>query len=137
MVIEELTKRIKELEVTLKEKENIINNLKNEKDLLMSIIFISSDENIISSFICKNTDTFDILEKKFYEKYSEYKDLDNIFISNGRKINKNKSLEENKIKNNDIIFLQTYNYTLLKNKNDNKKELETRKKKEEEEKKKI
>ena len=72
---------------------------------IMSIIFISSDENIITSFICKNTDIFKFIENKFYEKYSEYKDLDNIFILNGKKINKNKSLDENKIKNNDIITI--------------------------------
>ena len=72
---------------------------------IMSIIFISFDQNIISSFICKNTDNFKLLENKFYEKHSEYKDLDNIFILNGRKINKNKSLDENKIKNNDIITI--------------------------------
>jgi len=70
---------------------------------IMTIIFISSDENIIFSLICKNTDIFKFIENKFYEKYSEYKGLDNIFISNGRKINKDKSLYENKIKNNDII----------------------------------
>ena len=142
------------MEESLKEKDNIINNLTNEKNLLkiennnineklnkmnletkeqikkkeklikeyelkisqfpfefslgekiLSIIFISSDENIISSFICKNTDIFNFIENKFYEKYSEYKGLDNIFISNGRKINRNKSLEENKIKNNDIIII--------------------------------
>jgi len=72
---------------------------------IISIIFISSDQNIISSFICKNTDSFKVLENKLYEKYSEYKDLDNIYILNGRKINKNKSLDENKIKNNDIITI--------------------------------
>jgi len=72
---------------------------------IISIIFISFDQNIISSFLCKNTDIFKALENKFYEKYSEYKDLDNIFISNGRNINRNKSLDENKIKNNDIITI--------------------------------
>ena len=72
---------------------------------IMSIIFISSDKNIISSFICKNTDIFKLIENKFYEKYSEYKDLNNIFISNERKIDKNKSLDENRIKNNDIITI--------------------------------
>ena len=46
----------------------------------MSIIFISSDKNIISSFICKNTDIFKLIENKFYEKYSEHKDLNNIFF---------------------------------------------------------
>ena len=71
----------------------------------MSIIFISSDQNIISSLICKNTDNFKFIENKFYEKYSEYKGLDNIFILNGRKIDKNKSLDENEIKNDDIIII--------------------------------
>ena len=147
MVIEELTKRIKELEETLEKKDKIISKLKKEKDLLneilkekfsklteqisknekmikeyelkisqfpfkfspgekiMSIIFISLDENIISSFICKNTDTFDVLENMFYEKYSEYKGLENKFFLNGKEINRNKSLDENKIKNNDIIII--------------------------------
>ena len=72
---------------------------------IMSIIFISSNKNIISSFICKNTDIFKFLEDKFYENYSEYKGLDNIFIINGRKIDRNKTLDENKIKNNDIITI--------------------------------
>ena len=66
---------------------------------------MSSDQNIISSFICKNTDIFKNLENEFYKKHSEYKDLDNNFFSNGRKINKNRSLDENKIKNNDIITI--------------------------------
>ena len=61
--------------------------------------------SIISSFICKNTDIFKLIENKFYEKHSQYKHLDNIFISKGRKIDKNKSLDENKIKNNDIITI--------------------------------
>ncbi len=71
----------------------------------MSIIFISSDQNIIFSFICKNTDIFSFVENKFYEKYTEYKEFDNYFISNGKEINKNESLDENKIKNNDIITI--------------------------------
>ena len=98
-----------------KEKEKIIKEYKlkisqfhfefSPREKIMSIIFISSDENIITSFICKNTDIFKFIENKFYEKYLEYKGLDNIFILNGRKINKNKSLDENKIKNNDIITI--------------------------------
>ena len=72
---------------------------------IISIIFTSLDQNIICPFICKNTDIFKFIENKFYENYLEYKGLDNIFISNGRKIDKNKSLDENKIKNNDIITI--------------------------------
>ena len=156
-----MNKRINELEESLKEKDIIINDLKNENkklsiknnplnteknnineklnniisesneqidkkekiikqyelkisqfhfkfspvEKIISIIFTSYDENIMSSFICKNIDAFKFIENKFYEKYSEYKGLDNNFISNGRKIDKNKSLDENKIKNNDIITI--------------------------------
>jgi len=156
-----LNKRIKELEESLKERDNIINDLINENkklslknnqldiekknideklnkimlesnekinqkekiikqyelkisqfpfeflpgEKIISIIFTSYDQNIICSFICKNTDIFKFIENKFYEKYSEYKSLENNFISNGRKIDKNKSLDENKIKNNDIITI--------------------------------
>jgi hypothetical protein len=71
----------------------------------ISIIFVSFDQNIIYSIICKSTDIFSLVENKFYEKYSEYKILNNYFILNGKKIDKNKSLFENKIKNNDIITI--------------------------------
>ena len=40
-----------------------------------------------------------------YEKYPKYADGENFFIVNGIKINRNKTLEKNNIKNNDIITL--------------------------------
>ena len=57
---------------------------------------------------CKNTDTFVRLEEKLYEDYPEYKDKDTYFIKNGNKIKRFKSLDENKIKNNDVLILNTY-----------------------------
>jgi len=112
---EQLNKMNLESKEQLNKKEKIIKELElkisqfpfdfSPGEKIMSIIFISFDQNIISSFICKNTDSFKYLENKFYEKYSEYKDLDNIFILNGRKIKKDKSLDENIIKNNDIITI--------------------------------
>ena len=104
----ELKDQIKKKEKIIKEYELKISQFPFEispREKIMTIIFISSDQNIISSFICKNTYIFKFLENKFYEKYLEYKGLDNIFISNGRIIDKNKSLDENKIKNNDIITI--------------------------------
>ena len=110
---EKLNKMSSESKEQIRKKEKIIKEYElkisqfpfdfSPGEKIMTIIFISSDENIIFSLICKNTDIFKFIENKFYEKYSEYKGLDNIFISNGRKINKDKSLYENKIKNNDII----------------------------------
>ena len=41
-----------------------------------------------------------------YDEYPEYIESENHFIVNGNKVNKYKSLEFNKIKNNDIIELK-------------------------------
>ena len=76
-----------------------------EGEKIMTVHFMSFDEIIHYSIICKNTDDFSVLEKKFYKEYAEYKDFDNNFILNGRKINKNKSLIDNNIKDNDIIIV--------------------------------
>ena len=77
---------------------------KNEK--LMVITFLTENQNIHYSLICKNTEKFIRIENAFYKEYPEYFDSHNIFIINGNIINKNKSLEENKIKNNDKIYLR-------------------------------
>ena len=71
----------------------------------MSIIFTSIDEKIHCSFICKNTDIFSTVETKLYKIYHEYSENENFFTVNGKKINKNKDLDYNKIKDNDIIIL--------------------------------
>ena len=72
----------------------------------MTLNFQSFDENLKSySIICKNTDIFNNIEKKFYEDYNEYYNTENYFTVNGNRINKYKSLDENQINNNDIIVL--------------------------------
>ena len=57
------------------------------------------------SLICKNTDTFNIIEKMVYDEYKEFYETENYFTVNGKKINKYKNLEENNIHNNDVIIL--------------------------------
>jgi len=79
----------------------------NEGEKLMSVIFTTYDENLYYSIICKNTERFSIIENKLYEAYSEYSNPENNFIFNGKKINKVKTLEENGIKNNSIIILNS------------------------------
>ena len=92
--IKELKLKLSRLPFTLEEGEKII-----------SIIFISSEQNLHFSVICKNTEKFHKIEGQLYESFPEYSENDNFFILNGRKINRYKSLEENGIKNNDIIIL--------------------------------
>ena len=82
----------------------------NEGEKLMTINFESFDEQLKNySIICKNTDNFNKIEKKLYDDYNEYYNVENYFTINGNKIHKFKSLDENKINNNDIIVLNMIN----------------------------
>jgi len=103
---------------SIMEKDKEIKNLKlklsrypvelNEGEELMSLIFISVDQKLNCSIICKNTDKFNNVENKLYDYYSELAENENYFTFNGIKINKYKTLEENNIKNNNIILLNTF-----------------------------
>ncbi len=97
---------IKGREIKNKNQE-IAYNLKPGEELL-PIIFISSDQKIQYSFICKNTDKFNYIENKLYDIYPEYKDTNNFFTVNGNKINKLKTIQENNIHNSDVIMLFPY-----------------------------
>ena len=90
----------------MKDKEynsNYINNL-------MTVIFYSTEEEILYSLICKETDSFATLEKKLFEAYPEYQDSEYYFMVNGQKIKRFKTLKENKIKNSQIITLNQYDF---------------------------
>ena len=105
--------KIKELIGTIK--KNIINDIKlnipidfKKGEKMISVIFISVDQNIYYSVICKNTDIFSNIKNKFYDKYPEYKNTKNVFIVNGNKVDILKSIDDNKIKNSDIITFKTF-----------------------------
>ena len=115
-----LNKRIKELE-NISNNNNIKNNIKeleneiklfksyckfSEEEKLISIKFISVNKAINFNIIAKNTDIFSKIEAILYEKNPKYVNSENYFLVNGNRINKNRSLQDNKIKNNDIITLQ-------------------------------
>ena len=101
----ELLEELKMKEKEIKELKSIIPyNLKNGENL-MSVIFYSEDKKIHYSFICKNTDKFNIIEEKLYEIYPEYRETENFFMINEKKINRFKTMDENNIKFSDIIIL--------------------------------
>ena len=79
----------------------------NPGENLMSVIFTSQNQDINYSMVCKNTDDFTRLEKELYRIYPQYKEVENYFIVNGIKFNRYKNLEENKIKNGNVIILTT------------------------------
>ena len=86
--------------------ENPYKLKKNEK--LITIIFFSSDQKIHYSLICKNTQKFAFVEQELYDIFPEYKKTENIFLLNGEKINRNKTIEEINIKFSDIITVIKY-----------------------------
>ena len=106
-----MIKLIEKLEAKEKEIKDIKSRFPfelSEGEKLISIIMVSTDQKIHHSFICKNTDKFTKVEYLLYEIYPEYMETDNYFIVNGNKINKYKSLEENKINNSDIVTLNKF-----------------------------
>ena len=121
---ESLNKKIKEL-------QNISNNIPKTNDIielenqiklfreyynfsegekLISIKFISVDQDIDYSLISKNTEKFSKIEAMLYDKYPKYIELENFFLVCGNRINRNKTLKQNNINNNDVITLQVNNF---------------------------
>ena len=101
--------KINELYEEIRIKDKIISNFPvklSEGEKLLSVIFVSVDQKIHYSTICKNTDKFSKIENLLYDAYPEYIETENHFFVNGNKVNKYKSLENNKIKNSDIIMLK-------------------------------
>ena len=57
------------------------------------------------SMTCKNTELFVRLEERLYDDFPKYKKLETIFMVDARRILRFQTLDENKIKRNDIISL--------------------------------
>ena len=112
-----INSEVKNALVQIVEKENKIKELElklsrypfelNEGEQLMTIIIKSNDNKVNVPILCKNTFKFNRVEEKLYELFNEYIEKDNIFTLNGNKINRNKTLEENKIKDRDIIIIES------------------------------
>ena len=62
------------------------------------------DQNIDLPIIIKNTEVFTKVEQILYKKYPDL-EVEYYFLVNGNKINRYETLEENKIKDNDILTL--------------------------------
>ena len=54
---------------------------------------------------CRTTDLFSSLEVRLYKDFPKYRNIEKIFMVHANKICGDKTLEENNIKNNDIISL--------------------------------
>ncbi len=86
-------------------KNDISLNKPGEK--IFSVIFMTEGNDDIKNYAMtvKNTDTFYSLEETLYNDFPEYKKLKLMFMVNTNEILRFKTLEENKIKHNDIIHI--------------------------------
>lgn len=92
-----------------KEMNSDIERLNSQKtdsgEKIMTVIFVSEDQKVHYALICKNTDKFKDIEEKLYKVYPDYSKTNNYFKANNLTITKSKDLDDNKIKNSDIITL--------------------------------
>ena len=95
--------KMEELEDEIKLFRKYYNFLPEEK--LITINFISVDQELNCVMIAKNTDLFAKIEVDLYNKNEKYKLTENYFLVNGKKINKHFTLKDNEIKNKDTITL--------------------------------
>ena len=110
-LIDENQKIINNLKMQLYNNNNIVgqmidnnyyNLLVGEK--LVALNFVSVDQQINQTIICKNKTEFHNIESILYNKFPQYKEEENYFMCNGNKIKKFKTLEENGINAYTIIL---------------------------------
>ncbi len=64
---------------------------------IISVLFQSLDGRINYAITCKKTEIFSNVEKRLLDKFPEYSKKELIYLHEGKTIDKEKSLEENKI----------------------------------------
>ena len=79
-----------------------------EKIISINIVSMGDPEVRNFAIVCKNTDLFVKLEEKLYKSFPLFKNFETIFLCNGRKIFRFKTVEENHLKDNDIIQVLRY-----------------------------
>ena len=120
-----INNKVMQLYVQLNEKIKEVEHLKNQligcikydnldiDEKLIAVNFISGDQRINFPIICKSSTKFIDVEQKLYQKYPEYAKndgKDNLFLSNGKQLEKFKTMEQK--------GLQAYNIIVIKNNSD-------------------
>ena len=76
---------------------------------IISINFVSMGNQDIGhySLVCKNTELFVRLEERLYDDFPQFKNYETYFEKNTKRIKRFKTLDENQIKNKDVITILT------------------------------
>ena len=117
----DLNKKLKDKDIEierLKEKINLLSKnkgndknenqetAKSEEPKEITLKFMSTDQKIKNYEIkCKMTDKFVDVEGKLYEKFPEYLEEETKFTIHEKTIKRHKTIEQNELKDNDIVTL--------------------------------
>ena len=102
------------LKYQLSQKDNEIKDLKikllqsnNDKNKFDMIVYFKSMDEVINKepIRCSSNDTFAEIEEKLYKKHNDFRNTNNHHICNGRNILRLKTLNENKIKDEDVVLI--------------------------------
>ena len=87
-----------------KQSDDYITSIK-PGEKIMAVNFVSMGNNDIGHYAlpCKNTDLFVRLEERLYNDFPQFKNYETYFEVNTKRIKRFKTLEENNIKNKNII----------------------------------
>ena len=101
---------LKQKDIEINELKNKLKNIPNEKQMvnfieIMVINFVSTDFAINYGIKCLPDNTFAEIEEKLYQKNNEFRNTNNIFTVNNKTILRFKTLKENNIKDSDNIHL--------------------------------
>ena len=111
--INTLSSQINLLKQQLNDEKNKNKNKNNNREItyinpgekIMAINFVSMGNQDITNYniICKNKDLFIRLEEKLYQDFPQFKDYETYFEVRTKRIKRFKTIEENDIRNNDVI----------------------------------
>ena len=87
----------------LRKQLNLIDKPKYNIDDIIVINFHVSDSSISYGIKCVKTDIFSEVEENFYKKFGELRNTNNKLIANDRPVLRFKTINENNIKDGDII----------------------------------
>ena len=74
-----------------------------EKVISVNFISMGNQDIVHYSLVCKNTDLFVKLEERLYNEFPQFKNFETYFEVRTKRIKRFKTLDENKIKNKDLI----------------------------------
>ena len=101
---EERKKNLKLIEELNLEKDKV-KELADIENQILAINFISVDQKVHYPMACKKDDKFSQIEEKLFNEYPNYKNCNTFFTTNGKIIDREKTLKENGIKTGDTIIL--------------------------------